>query len=102
MDKKYMINGYECYCNNNNIHIVDSYKVHNIDEFLKELKDTLGNEFGYTRSVNSWSSEWYAHNLLYKFGLFRSHTKDVDINEDEYKIARFIYALMKPVAKVFC
>ncbi len=102
MDKKYMVNGYECYCNENNVHIVDSYRIKEIDAFIKDLKNTIGEDFNYTRTEKAWSDEWYAHNLVYKFGLFRTHTKDVDLNEDEYKFAIFLYRLMKPFAKIFC
>lgn len=102
MNKKYVVDGYDCYCNENNIHIVDSYRVKNIDSFLDKLKEAIGNDFKYTRTLNAWSDEWYAHNLVYKFGLFRSHTKDVDLNEDEYKLAIFLYKLVKPVARVLC
>lgn len=102
MDQKIIIDGYTCYCSDNNIHIVDSYKVKKIDEFLAKLNEKLADNFHYTRTLAAWSDEWYAHNLVYKFGLFRSHTKDVDLNEDEYKFAILLYKLMKPFAKILC
>lgn len=102
MNKKYVVKGFTCYCDDNNVHIVDSYKVKEIDDFLSELKPLTDADFDYKRSLKDWSTEWYAHNLIYKFGLFRSHTKDVDLNENEYKLAVLIYKLMKPFALLFC
>lgn len=32
------------------------------------------------RTRKSMIREWAVHNLLYRLGMFRSHTKDVDIN----------------------
>lgn len=34
-----------------------------------------------TRSANSYVREWRGHNRLYKLGLYKSHTKDVDLEE---------------------
>ena len=36
-----------------------------------------------TRSKMSYVREWEAHNWLYRHGMFKSHTKDVDLNDDE-------------------
>ena len=41
------------------------------------------------RSLKSWIKEWKAHNRLYKLGLFRSHTVDCDLEENE-KLHRLI------------
>ena len=32
------------------------------------------------RSFNSMANEWKAHNLLYDLNLFKSHTKDLDLD----------------------
>lgn len=81
-----------------NICILDSYKV----KRSKDMKQILENVFYasvnrgifYSRSIKSWLKEWKAHNILYKFGLFRSHTKDVDLTEKESKKRRFAYFIL--------
>ena len=35
-----------------------------------------------TRSINSYVREWRGHNRLYNWNIARSHTKDVDLNEN--------------------
>ena len=66
-----------------NTHVVDSYKIDNInlsvgyiirERYLRYLK--------VTRSFESYVREWRGHNRLYYLHLFRSHTKDVDLDED--------------------
>lgn len=41
------------------------------------------------RSLESWIKEWKTHNRLYRLGLFRSHTRDCDLEENE-KLHRLI------------
>ena len=41
------------------------------------------------RGIKSWLKEWKAHNRLYKLGLFKSHCKDCDLEENE-KLHRLI------------
>ena len=43
------------------------------------------------RSIQSMENEWAVHNALYWLGLFRSHTKDVDINWPQSRFMRFAY-----------
>lgn len=67
----------------NNIHIEDSYKYPK-----SEFEPTLNVvEYAHPecevfrhRSKGSMCREWATHNALYALHLFRSHTKDVDIN----------------------
>ena len=50
-------------------------------------------EHGYRskRSVESWIREWKAHNRLYRLGLFKEHTKDCDLEENEKWYRRLAY-----------
>ena len=66
-----------------NTHVVDSYKIDNInlsvgyiirERHLRHLK--------VTRAFESYVREWRGHNRLYNLHLFRSHTKDVDLDEN--------------------
>lgn len=72
-----------------NIYIEDSYKVTHIKDmkaFLSKISSTTEitcNVFN-TVSCNSLIREWRAHNLLYSLHLFRSHTKDVDLNKNKW------------------
>ena len=68
----------------NNIHIEDSAFISKkemdailVDIFLNHGIDT---EVFFLRSKKSLKREWALHNLLYSWGLFKSHTKDVDLN----------------------
>jgi len=102
MKKTFYVNGYECTCDSNNVHIIDSYKVKDIDGFIEDLHEAVKDDFKYKRSKWAWSNEWYAHNLCYKLGILRSHTKDVDLNDDEYLFAKIMYILIKPFARIIC
>lgn len=64
----------------NNIHIVDSYLVDDIRGAVGFLRNVGSNEVLSHRSDYSLCCEWAVHNFLYRIGLFRSHTKDVDLN----------------------
>ena len=67
------------------ITVYDSYKVSKkeFDPFLNDLREGYaGNLVLYYRTNKSLTDEWACHNFLYNidiFGLFRSHTKDVDM-----------------------
>lgn len=68
----------------NNIHIEDSYKTSSkykmgivLTQLRKEYPD---NEVLLHRTNDSIIAEWLVHTYLYNWGLFKSHTKDVDIN----------------------
>lgn len=100
--KQIIVDGFICYCDSNNIHIVDSYKVKNIEEFIDQLINIVEKDFKYKRAGKAWVAEWYAHNLAYKFGILRNHTKDVDLNDDEYTLAKILYWMAFPFAKIIC
>lgn len=73
-----------------NIKIIDSYKVTDNVEMTYILKEfILKTGYKSKRSLKSWIKEWKSHNRLYKLGLFRLHTKDCDLEENE-KIYRLI------------
>ena len=92
----FKINGLICKCTETNIHIEDSYKIKDVEipKFLIDLKQEIERDFNYKRSIDSWTKEWIAHNRLYKLGLFRSHTKDLDLDENESKFRLVIYNII--------
>lgn len=64
--------------------VMDSYKILDyaqINEIISVLEH-YEEEFPsrWNRSTNSLRSEWICHNILYYLNLFRSRTKDVDLN----------------------
>ena len=96
MNKNINIRNHVCHCTEDCVTIINSYDVAESDlkPFLNELKSKIGSEFKYKRTINDWAQEWYAHNVLYKLGLFRSHTRSVDLNEDETKCRVLMYKLI--------
>lgn len=47
-----------------------------------------------TRNESSYVSEWKSHNRLYKLGIQRSRTKDVDLEEDIDSTKNFLYSII--------
>lgn len=74
-----------------NIKIINSYKVKEKDmlTILEEFRSKA--KWAYHRTTKSWLKEWKAHNRLYRLGLFRSHTVDCDLEENEkwYKLLAY-------------
>lgn len=70
--------------------IIDSYKITDSTTMLMIL-DTFFSKTKYKtkRRTKDLINEWKTHNLLYKYGLFKSHTKDCDFEENE-KLGRLI------------
>lgn len=93
----FKVEGFEITCTKNNIHIKDSYKVKSeikMKIILEEILAETCREFKYRRSIDSWVKEWKAHNKLYEMNIARSHTADVDLNEDEKKSRLVIFNLL--------
>ena len=78
---------------NNTIKITNSYLVRS-KEKMNLMLNLIGIETVFPRSKESLIKEWRAHNLMYDLGLFRSHTKDVDLNTDESKLRLFLYSVL--------
>lgn len=89
------------YNDNPAIHIKNSYKVtntssielilrhiHSSSEYLELVKS------GYTRTFASELREWKGHNFLYRIGLHRERTGSVDIDQNEPKWRRIVYAIL--------
>ena len=52
-----------------------------METFLKNIPDGI-NEAKDIRGIENLVREWRAHNLLYDLWLFRSHTRDVDLDSE--------------------
>jgi hypothetical protein len=92
-----------------NIQIKDSYKV----SVTREMKDVLAylrekypdNSVLNNRKDSSLIREWKGHNFLYKLGIMRSHTKDVDLDVESknvfYTIGYWFLALGFDIVSIF-
>lgn len=88
--KKVKIAGVEIQYNSKNVRIMDSYQVRNVKDMIIVLRlFKIKTDYRSKRSLKSWIKEWKSHNRLYRLGLFRSHTKDCDLEENE-KLHRLI------------
>lgn len=83
----------------NNIHIKDSYKLHKKSEMLSiinEIRSRYSEDecLPLKRTNKSLLNEWAAHNLVYDLHMFRSHTKDVDLDYPQkwyFTVGYFIF-----------
>ena len=71
-----------------NVEVIDSYKVDNIVEISSAIEDILENDLCSIqvkeRTKVSLYREWKACNRLYKFNLFKTHTKNVDLGYEPW------------------
>ena len=93
--KRINILGIDIEYNKNNIKIKDGYKIKDEVIMCYILTDFLYRaNIKYKRSIVAWINEWKAHNFLYNLHLFRKHTKDVDLQENESKFRLLIYEII--------
>lgn len=80
---------------NNNIKIVDSYKITS-KKTMKKILNKFLSKTGYKtkRSIKSFILEWKAHNLMYNMGIFIRHTKDTDLEQNEKLYRRICYQIL--------
>lgn len=90
-----------------NLHIENSYQVKKFTEMhsiLLTYRHRSPQSQVWTRTIKSLIREWRGHNCLYELGLFRSHTKDVDLDVPEKWYTQICYyilsAIYDPVLKV--
>lgn len=61
-------------------------------EWIKENRKARG--YKVNRTTNSYVREWKGHNRLYKWNIRRSHTKDVDLNEEQNLFEKIIWLII--------
>ena len=77
---------------NLNIKIIDGFKYKDRETQIATIKIfKTSYEWFAKRSIKSYVREWRAHNRLYALGIFRSRTKDVDLNVNEKWYRRLGY-----------
>ena len=87
----------------NNLHLVDSYKVSKdkYDRELGRIKAFHPNSSVWNRSFRSMELEWATHNALYYLHLFRSRTKDTDLNYPQKWYAKVAYFIVGNIVWLF-
>lgn len=89
---KILVSGY-------NIQIENSFKVSKSDfePIINQIKNDLPDHpVSKNRSLKSIKKEWAVHNLLYKLGIARTRTKDLDINYPLKSWESFVYFVFGP------
>lgn len=82
--------------NKNKVTIIDSYKIkEEVYMYSILYMFLMKTNYRYKRSVDSWVTEWKAHNKLYEKGLFLIHTKDCDLCDNESIFRKIIYKILE-------
>ena len=78
--------------------VINSYQVRkekDIKYYVNSIIDhRKKNNLPVTRDFNSYVSEWKAHNRLYNLGMARSHTKNVDLEENISRKNEMIWRIL--------
>ena len=91
-----LINEHVCIVTDNNIQIKDSYTITSkseMSEILYALEHFHPECNVFKRNHFSLICEWKTHNRLYKLGLWKNHTKDVDLNYPLKWYMKVLYVL---------
>ncbi len=89
--------GYSILISDNCITIIDSYTTADrslIRSILEYVKDKAPNNVTKNRSMFSLCNEWIAHSLLYKLGIAKSHTRDVDLEYPQSPLHTIAWAIL--------
>lgn len=81
-----------------NTKVIDSSSVKN-DKSIRNMVEWLVEErkmrkYPITRTVDSYVREWKGHNRLYEMGIAKSHTKDVDLNENNNILEELLWKII--------
>ena len=83
---------------NDNTHIQNSYLLIARKVIIEKVNDIIIErrlkDYQVTRNINSYVREWIGHNRLYRLGLFKSHTKHVDLEENMPKWKEIIWFIL--------
>ena len=93
--KEIEVNGVKIKYDRKGISIINSYKVTQAEDMFIILRlFQLKTYYKSRRTLKSWVKEWKAHNRLYKLGLFKSHCKDCDLEENEKLHRLVVYQIL--------
>lgn len=93
--KQTEVKGVKIQYNQNLVRIIDGYKITKAKD-MRDILTWFTFMVGYKskRTIFSWIREWKAHNRLYKLRLFREHTRDCDLEENEKWYRLIIYQIL--------
>lgn len=96
------IKGLKMFYSTSELTIIDSYQIHNIKKMKTILTEALEKVENYitNRNMNSLINEWIAHNVFYKFHLFRKYTKDCNFKKTQNKILNIVYFILSMPTKI--
>ena len=97
MKTKITYKGYSILLTNSCITIFDSYTTADrplIRSILEYVKSQTPNNVTKNRSMFSLCNEWIAHSLLYKLGIARSHTCNVDLEYPQSVIHTIAWTIL--------
>lgn len=84
-----------------NTTILNSYVVKrtsDMEYILHKIKANASNKYAINkRGIPSMIREWRVHNLLYSIGLFKTRTKDVDLNIGDPWYIKTLYFILSPL-----
>lgn len=81
----------------NNIKIIDSYKIKDKNMMLLILWSIYSKDrYHRDRSLLEHIREWRSHNIMYHIPLkfFKEHCKDCDLSNNESKFRLFVYSIL--------
>ena len=102
MIEKIYIEDFEIHCTKTDMNIINSYELNNISLMKKILNEALNKTTTYKtkRKINSLINEWIAHNVLYKYNLYREHTRDCNFESKQKINTKIIYFILSRISKI--
>lgn len=79
------------------ITIYDSHKTENRKQIMQILKQIAADNISAVtqkRTLKSLADEWIAHTRLYKLGIMRDHTADVDLEYPQNKLHSIVWSIL--------
>lgn len=77
--------------------IEDSFRIESKKDMIEIIKLIEGNssynDAIYKRTIKSMIREWRTHNLLYSLGIQQKRTKSVDLEANQSKLLKVLYAI---------
>ena len=88
------------YINDSNINIKNSCEISkkDFDNIINEIRSKFTNSVLTNRSNYSLKMEWAVHNMMYNFGIYKSRTKDVDLNYPQKWYEKLLYNVFGPIS----
>lgn len=76
----------------------DNMSLSDCRNFCIELQEN--SPYKYKRTLDQWEKELISHIILYRLNLFKDHTIDTDLDEDESKCRLLMYNILYIIYKI--